>query len=51
MLSSQQIEQFITDGYIRLDRVFSKELANEGREILWRDMGCNQLDSKTWQKP
>lgn len=50
MLSSQQVEQFITDGYIRLDRVFSRELANEGREILWRDMGCNQLDSKTWQK-
>lgn len=50
MLSSQQVEQFITDGYVRLDQVFSKELANDGREILWRDMGCNPLDSTTWQR-
>jgi hypothetical protein len=51
MLSSQQVEQFIADGYVRLDRVFSEQLAIEGREILWRDMGCNQLDPKTWQRP
>jgi hypothetical protein len=51
VLSSQQIEQFITDGYVCLDRAFPKELADQGREILWRDLGCNQFDSSTWAKP
>jgi hypothetical protein len=51
MLSSQQVEQFITDGYVRLDRGFPRELAEQGREILWRDMGCSQLDSTTWKRP
>jgi hypothetical protein len=51
VLSSQQVEQFIADGYIRLDRVFPKELADQGREILWRDMDCSQLDSRTWARP
>lgn len=51
MLSSQQIEQFITDGYVRLDRAFPKELAEQGQEILWRDLGCSPLDSGTWTRP
>lgn len=51
MLSSQQIEQFIADGYVRIDRAFPKELADQGREILWRDMDCSQVDSKTWKSP
>jgi hypothetical protein len=51
MLSSQQVERFIADGYVRLDRVFPRELADQGREILWREMGCSQFDSKTWQSP
>ena len=51
MLSSQQVEQFITDGYICLDRAFPKEWADQGREILWRDMGHSQFDSKTWARP
>lgn len=51
MLSSQEIEQFISDGYIRLDRAFPRELADQGREILWRDMRCSQSDSRTWDRP
>jgi hypothetical protein len=51
MLSSTQVEQFVTDGYIRLDRAFQKKLADRGREILWRDMGCDPFDSKTWKSP
>jgi hypothetical protein len=51
MLSGQQIERFIADGYVRLDRVFPREIADQGREILWRDIGCNQFDSKSWKAP
>jgi len=51
MLSSQQVAQFIADGYVRIDRAFPKELAAQGREILWRDLDCSQFDSGTWKNP
>lgn len=51
MLSSGQIERFITDGYVRIDRAFSRELAAECRIILWRDMGCSPDDPATWTRP
>ncbi|WP_083931071.1 phytanoyl-CoA dioxygenase family protein [Solimonas variicoloris] len=51
MLSSQQLEKFIADGYIRIDRAFPKELADQGREVLWRDMGVRKSDPKTWKRP
>lgn len=50
-LSAAQIDQFVHDGYVRLDGAFSKQLAAECREILWRDTGCNPADPSTWRKP
>lgn len=50
-LTPAQIEQFITDGFIRLDHAFPREVADAGREILWREMGCDPLDSTTWTQP
>lgn len=47
-LRDSQIEQFITDGFIRLDGAFPKELADQGRAILWRDTGCDPKDPSTW---
>lgn len=51
MLSSQQIEQFIVEGYVCLESAFPRELADQGREILWRDTGCSPSDSRTWSRP
>lgn len=51
MLSSHQIEQFIADGYVRVDDAFSKELARQGRDILWRDIPCSPSDPSTWTRP
>src|SRR5437868_1091657 len=50
-LGDSQIEQFIMDGFTRLDRAFPKELADEGRAILWRDTGCDPEDPSTWVRP
>lgn len=50
-LSAAQIDAFITDGFIRIDNAFPRELADEGRAILWRDTGCNPDDPSTWTKP
>jgi hypothetical protein len=50
-LDSSQMRQFIENGFIRLDGAFPRKLAEEGREILWRDTGCNPHDPKTWTQP
>lgn len=50
-LSDAQIEQFVRDGFARIDNAFPSELAEECRAILWRDTGCDPDDPKTWTKP
>lgn len=50
-LSDAQIGQFITDGFVRIDRAFSRELADQARAILWRDLPCDPDDPATWTRP
>ncbi|MBE1535263.1 phytanoyl-CoA dioxygenase family protein [Actinomadura algeriensis] len=42
---------FIDDGYIKVAEAFPRELADECREILWRDTGCDPADRATWKRP
>ena len=50
-LGNDQIELFVQRGYVRLDRAFPRNLADLGREILWKDTGCDPADRSTWTKP
>jgi hypothetical protein len=50
-LAPAQIEQFITDGYVRIDAAFPRTLADEALAILWRATGCNPNDPATWTQP
>ena len=50
-LESAQIEQFITDGFVRIDQAFPRERANAARAILWRATGCDPDDPATWTQP
>ena len=50
-LDDSQIQQFIENGFIRIDCAFPRRLADEGREILWCDTGCDPHDAKTWTQP
>src|SRR3954449_10704960 len=50
-LNSNQIQQFIEEGFVRLDKAFPRDLADKGREILWRDTGCDPGDPSTWTRP
>lgn len=50
-ISAAQVEQFIQAGYVRIDRAFPRELAEEGRAIMWRDIPCDPHDPATWTKP
>jgi hypothetical protein len=50
-LTESEIEQFIRDGFVRIDGAFSTETAAAAREILWRDTGCDPNDRSTWTRP
>jgi hypothetical protein len=45
------VDSFITDGFVRVEGAFSRELADECRAILWRDTGCDPGDPATWTRP
>jgi len=48
ILNQQQIQSFITDGFVRIENAFSAELATEVRKILWKDLPGNSSNSDTW---
>lgn len=50
-LSAEQVTRFIRDGFVRLDGAFPRELADQGRAILWRDTKCDPDDPTTWTQP
>jgi hypothetical protein len=50
-LAPAQIEQFITDGFVRIDGAFPRTLADEARVILWQATGCSPDDPATWTQP
>lgn len=45
------VEAFQRDGFLRIDGAFPRELAAAGREILWKDTGCDPHDPATWMRP
>lgn len=50
-LSGAHIEQFIRDGFVRIEHAFPRHIADEARAILWRATGCDPNDPATWTKP
>jgi hypothetical protein len=50
-LSIKDINDFIDNGYIKLENAFSTELAKECMGILWKDTGCSHDDPETWKQP
>lgn len=50
-LGAAEVERFVHDGFVRIDGAFPREVAEEGRAILWRDTGCDPEDPSTWTTP
>jgi hypothetical protein len=50
-LTSAQIERFITDGFVRIDRAFPHAHADAARAILWNATMCSPDDPATWTQP
>jgi hypothetical protein len=51
ILAPQQIQSFITEGFVRIDNAFSADIAAEARKILWKDLPGEPNDSTTWTRP
>ena len=51
ILSKKDIEQFIADGFIRIDNAFSSQLAEDVVDILWKDIPFDRSDPGSWSEP
>lgn len=51
ILSKNEIEQFIHNGYIRIEHAFSPEIAAAAVDILWNDLPCERANPSTWTEP
>jgi hypothetical protein len=50
-LSTEQINQFILDGFTKIEHAFSTKLAEECRKALWEATGCDPANAATWTQP
>lgn len=51
VLTAEQVERFVSDGFVRLPGAFPRELAAECRAFLWRETGADPDDPATWTQP
>lgn len=50
-INHDDIEKFITDGYLCIENAFPAVIADEVRKILWAETGFSSTDRSTWTKP
>jgi hypothetical protein len=51
VLSPAQLEQFVEDGFVHVQHVFSAETAAACREALWQKIGLSPDNPAGWSKP
>ena len=51
VLTVEQVDDFINNGFIKIENAFSAEIANVCAAILWDKTGCNKDDPSTWTTP
>jgi hypothetical protein len=51
VLTEDQVERFITDGFVHLPEAFPCSVAEECRAILWRQTRLDPDTSATWTRP
>lgn len=51
MIDDAQVAAFVRDGFVRLRSAFLRELADECRGIIWRDLDADPGDPATWPGP
>lgn len=51
VFTDEQIEQFVDQGYLHLDAAFPRGVADQCRDRLWEETGCDPDDATTWTQP
>jgi Phytanoyl-CoA dioxygenase (PhyH) len=47
-LTADEIESFVRDGFVRVEMAFPREVADEGRALLWTEIGLSPEDPSGW---
>lgn len=50
-LTATQLDNFIKDGFVKIEAAFSAAVADECRAILWEATPCDPADPSTWTEP
>ncbi len=45
------VDRFVADGFVKLESVVPREVADEGRALLWRRIGLSPDDPSGWREP
>lgn len=50
-LDSEQIQSFVSDGFVKLEAAVPREVGDQARELLWRQIGLSPDDPAGWTQP
>jgi len=50
-LTDDDVSHFVRDGVVQLRDAFSREVADDCRQLLWEATGCDERDQSTWTRP
>jgi hypothetical protein len=50
-LTSHQVQDFIDDGFVKIENAFSTDLAKQCRDELWADIGLSPDEPENWIQP
>lgn len=50
-LDPRQEEQFLHEGFVKIDNAFDRQVAEHARTLLWQKSGCDPADPATWDRP
>jgi hypothetical protein len=50
-LTSPQVQNFIDDGFVKIENAFGSDLAKHCRDELWADIGLSPEEPENWTQP
>jgi hypothetical protein len=50
-LTENQVEQFIEEGFVKLEQAFHEDVGEQCRRELWEAIRCDPSDRSTWTQP
>lgn len=50
-LTAGQVQDFIDNGFVKIENAFGAELARQCRDELWREIGLSPDEPESWTKP